>query len=206
MRIKLKTLQNIILESLDNAYNVLGIEPGASPEQIRAAWRALVLQARSDREAGIGHGFESPLISHYNLAAQALISDPNNPEFEGYDENSPSITPPRERVAKAPSEEPLPDDIKKGRKTKDSYKVYPWKDNRKVIRVGGNLYGTGPQGGLDDGQTTKFNKGDRAGVAFDPDDDGRVTVSSDSHSQKWNTVDEVRKLIDEVIIEMMIRA
>lgn len=97
-----------------------------------------------------------------------------------------------------------------GRPTKDTYKVYPWKNSRRVVRVGGKLYGTGVGGTLSTGGTSRFNANDRVKVSLD---NGRMKVSNDagSHSQTWDpiaqadNVDEVRKIVDELVIEMIAR-
>jgi predicted DNA-binding WGR domain protein len=79
-----------------------------------------------------------------------------------------------------------------GRGPKDTYKVYPGKGHRRVVRVGGKLYGTQMGGKLKDGGQTKFNADDRAKVQ---PDGGRMKVSKQqadgsSHSQTWDPVEE----------------
>ena len=91
-----------------------------------------------------------------------------------------------------------------GRPTKDTYKVYGWRQGRRVVRVGGKLYGTQAGGRLANGNNTRFNANDRARVA--PDGNRmKVTNPSTSHSQTWDPIDEVRKVIDDLVLEMIVR-
>lgn len=118
-------------------------------------------------------------------------------------------TPAREREAAGTPPPPAPAgarpaDAAAGRKTKDSYKVYPWRGQRRVVRIGGKLYGTGEGGRLKDGGTTRFNSGERANVSKD----GtrlKVTKSDSDHTQTWDPIDEVRHAVDELLIEMFAR-
>lgn len=98
-----------------------------------------------------------------------------------------------------------------GRPTKDSYKVYGWRQGRRVVRVGGKLYGTGPGGNLGGGGQTRFNANDRARVT--PTDDGKMKVKQQDsdHTQTWDPIDqaqdmdEVRRIVDNLVIEMLVR-
>lgn len=91
-----------------------------------------------------------------------------------------------------------------GRPTKDSYKVYGWRGGRRVVRVGGKLYGTGLGGNLSGGGQTRFNANDRARVTPDGTD-MKVKKPDSDHSQTWTPVDEVRQLVDEIVMETIIR-
>lgn len=95
-----------------------------------------------------------------------------------------------------------------GRPNKDSYKVYGWRGGRRVVRVGGKLYGTRPGGrvtgadGVD--AATQFNANDRARVTPDGTD-MRVKKPDSDHTQTWTPVDEVRDMVDEIVMETIIR-
>jgi curved DNA-binding protein CbpA len=91
-----------------------------------------------------------------------------------------------------------------GRPTKDSYKVYGWRGGRRVVRIGGKLYGTGQGGNLSGGGQTQFNANDRARVT--PDGNNMKVKKPDSdHTQTWTPVDEVRHMVDEIVMETIIR-
>ncbi len=79
-----------------------------------------------------------------------------------------------------------------GKKSKDNYKVYPFKGKRSVVRVGGKLYGTGENGSLASGGETQFKGGERANIAKDGD---KLTVSKpdSDHSQTWDPVEESKR-------------
>lgn len=105
---------------------------------------------------------------------------------------NPNAPPPRQAPAREPST---------GR-SKDTYKVYGWKQGRRVIRIGGKLYGTEPGGRLKDGGGTQFNANDR----IKPTKDGsrmKVKHSTGDHTQTWDPVEEVRQVIDNMVIEML---
>ena len=88
---------------------------------------------------------------------------------------------------------------------RSAYKVYPWRQGRRVVRVNGKLYGTDTGGRLKDGGTTKFNANDKARVQRAG---GRLKVSkTDSdHSQTWDPIDEIRQVVDELVIDELARA
>lgn len=86
---------------------------------------------------------------------------------------------------------------------RDVYKVYPWKGHRRVVRVGGKLYGTDTGGQLDNGEMTKFNANDRVKVSPEKGGAYRVKNPNTDHSQVWNPIDEVRQIVDEAIIDML---
>lgn len=229
MRIKLSTLQKIITEALENAYDVLGLQPGASKKDILAAWRRLVYDARSTRGGGRG-GQEGTLINYYGKAVRAALAnlkDPNvDPTFEprvpripkelttGWDAETAAADLAGGNAELAGgsiasgTEDPSFDVVgtklaRTGRKPKASYKVYKGKAGnagRSVIKIGNQLYASGPQ--------TAFEPNSRADVFFDPDEDGRnvkVSKPGEDYSQTWDPVDEVRKVIDELIIESLYR-
>jgi len=93
----------------------------------------------------------------------------------------------------------------RGRREQDTYKVYPWKGQRRVVRVKNKLYGTDDGGRLKDGGVTKFNANDRARVARDGE---RLKVSKmdSDHTQTWDPIDqndEVRECVDNIIFDML---
>lgn len=102
-----------------------------------------------------------------------------------------------------------------GRPSQDSYKVYGWRQGRRVVRVGGKLYGTGPGGNLSGGGQTRFNANDRGRVSRTPDGKMRVTkqgADGTDHSQTWDPIeqsDEVaeafKSKVDELVLEMFRR-
>lgn len=218
MRIKLSTLQQIIAESMENAYDVLGIKPGASKKDILAAWRGMVLDARSARGGGRG-GLQGHEINYYNRAAKAAMANLLDPTAEPVFEPRAVRMPPEPKAPRgmdggldgADAANPLMDPVDakalKKRKAKASYKVYgPWgKDKRSVVRVQGQLYGTGPEGVLSSGDPTMFGTGDNVGIDMSPDLDGRLRVSDSGHDQVWDPVDEVRKVVDQLVIETLMR-
>jgi hypothetical protein len=89
------------------------------------------------------------------------------------------------------------------RGVRDSYKVYGWRGGRRVVRVKGKLYGTEPGGRLRGGGNTSFNANDRAQVRMDGTR-MKVTNPTTNHSQTWDPIDEVRQVIDRLVIEMII--
>jgi hypothetical protein len=76
-----------------------------------------------------------------------------------------------------------------GRKEKDTYKVYPWRGKRSVVRVANKLYGTDDGGALKSGGTTKFKGGDRARISRDGDSVKVGSMDSD-HSQTWDPIEQ----------------
>lgn len=89
-----------------------------------------------------------------------------------------------------------------GRPTKDSYKVYGWRQGRRVVRVGGKLYGTG-QGGRVGNAQTRFNANDRAQVTRDGER-MKVKKPDSDHTQTWDPIDEVRQIVDNMVIDMLV--
>jgi len=87
--------------------------------------------------------------------------------------------------------------------TKDTYKVYGWKGHRRVVRVRGKLYGTETGGRLKSGGVTKFNANDRARVK-PVGDKMNVTKTDSDHTQSWDPIDEVRSVIDDLVIESLL--
>lgn len=86
---------------------------------------------------------------------------------------------------------------------RDSYKVYTKKAGRRVIRVGGKLYGTDTGGQLDTGEQTRFKANDRVRVSPERNGAYRVKDPKGDHSQVWNPVDEVRQVVDAAIIDVL---
>lgn len=119
--------------------------------------------------------------------AKGYVEKPVPPGFHDVSQPKPKAKPPAGNA-------PRPD--------KDAYKVYPFRGHRRVVRVGGKLYGTQPGGGLKDGGQTRFNANDRVKVS---PKDGRMGVSSGDHSQTWDPVDEARELIDALVCEAIAR-
>lgn len=95
------------------------------------------------------------------------------------------------------------------RPSKDSYKVYGWRQGRRVVRVGGKLYGTGTGGRVMDptsaagGYQTRFNANDRAQVTKDGNR-MKVKKPDSDHTQTWDPIDEVRQVIDDMVIDMLV--
>ena len=228
MRIKLSTLQKIIAEAMENAYDVLGLQPGATPREIKKAWSQLVWAARQARGGGRG-GHQAAEINLYRRAHDAAMAhtlgQAENPMFEPR-----AVKPPPEpkapRAPRAAAVDPMADDAdnplldpgetlptRKMRKAKDSYLVYHGKygkdkARRSVVRVQGKAWGTGPDGALPDGGETIFGKGDRVAVDLTDEPDGRVRVFDPEHAeydQTWTPVEEVRRLVDELVIESLMR-
>lgn len=96
----------------------------------------------------------------------------------------------------------------KSGRDKDTYKVYGFRGGRRVVRIRGKLYGTQPGGRVTDSTgvavQTRFNTGDRAQVTKDGDNLNVKKPSSD-HTQTWSPVDEVRQIVDDIIIETIVR-
>lgn len=86
------------------------------------------------------------------------------------------------------------------------YKVYPYKGQRRVVRVGGKLYGTDTGGRLKTGGQTKFQANDRARTT---PVNGKMKVTKShngaDHSQTWDPIDEVRQIVDDIIIESIVK-
>jgi len=219
MRIKLSTLQRLIAEAMENAYDVLNLKPGATPREINAAWSRLVWDLRTQRGGGRG-GHEADLINYYRRAAMAAKAHAagmaEDPMFEPR-AVKPMAEPKAPRVPAAGgtgdlSDVPFADPgERKSRKAKATGKVYYGKygkdgAKRSVVRVQKKLYGTGPDGVLGTGDPTMFGGGDVVGLDLSPDYDGRIKVSDGDHNQEWDPIDEVRKVIDELVIESLVRA
>lgn len=314
MRVKLNELRSIILEALLNAYDVLGLKPGASEDEIKQAWKMLAIKNHPDRGGSHGAmvdinkakerlldptelGKRGPIFPGYETAgAQATPAAPkaaptpppaaapppprtkrpspdadegqytrnrsakhatdqrqvvgkarcpfcgsyvntvmdkdwgevyaNHIDMASYMKNmcsgngnrvearykvkevpkkaAPPPPPPSSAKSKAsppppPAAEPA---AGKGRGDKDSYKVYPYAGQRRVMRIKGKLYGTGEGGRLPDGGVTKFNAHDRANVKRDGERI-KVTNPDTGHSQTWDPIEEVRTVVDDIIIEML---
>ena len=88
---------------------------------------------------------------------------------------------------------------------KDVYKVYPYRGGKRVVRVGGKLYGTRDGGRLPDGGNTRFQGGDRASVTKDGSKMKVGKTDGSNHTQTWDPIDEVRSVVDELVIEMLER-
>jgi len=198
MQIKASVLKRLVTEAIGNAYQVLGVGPEATDFEIRKAWRALALQYRSERQMGDPHAYAK--IADVTRAKNALLRTPGDRgtgEYEGYEGASAKM--PAEKQPRGPGI---------ARKSKESYKIYPWKEKRQVVRVGGKVYGTEPGGALPGGGTTRFKGGDRAKVGLNPSGKMGITSTQDDHTQEWDPidqVDEVRKVLDVLVIEMFSR-
>ena len=88
------------------------------------------------------------------------------------------------------------------RPNQDSYKVYPYRGAKRVVRVNGKLYGTGTGGRLATGATTRFNAGERARVERDGER-LKVTKPNSDHTQTWDPIDEVRQIVDEMVYDLI---
>lgn len=88
------------------------------------------------------------------------------------------------------------------RHPKNSYKVYGWRQGRRVVRVGGKLYGTGPGGRVGNAQT-RFNANDRAQITRDGER-LKVKKPDSDHTQTWDPIDEVRQIVDNMVIDMLV--
>ena len=132
---------------------------------------------------------------------------------EGYVEITTGYSPPPPPPKEEPHSEQRPpyaepseqSSTQRAKREKDTYKVYPWRGQRRVVRVGGKLFGTDMGGRLKDGGVTKFNANDRARVAHD---NGRMKVSKmdSDHTQTWDPIDqddEVREAVDNVLFDML---
>jgi len=201
MRIDINTLRQLINEATGNAYELLGVSPDASPFEIRKAWRRLALQYRQDRKNGDPWAFEK--IKNVNLAKDALLSGQH--EYQGF-ENRATQGPPAEKAPRGPG---IP------QKSKETYKVYaPWREKRAVVRVGGKVYGTGPQGVLATGEPTGFKGGDRARVGMTSTGKMGVSDAETGRTQEWDPIDqgcgddddmnEVRNLINSLVLEQIV--
>jgi len=216
-----------------NAYEVLGVSPDATDEEIKAAWRRLAMLNHPDR------GGSDEEMANVNVAKDTLLGRPRTspsftPLFNGADVEAPATerepsafaepepgwhrsytrpgyvhhretgawrkasgaeAPPAEKpAAKAVAREP-------GAPKKPEYKVYGWKQGRRVVRVNKKLYGTEPGGRLPGGGTSRFNANDRAAVS---PDGGRMRVSKDDHTQSWDPIDEARRAVDAIVIEEIV--
>lgn len=200
MRIRISTLQRLISEALGNAYQTLGIGPEATDFEIRKAWRTLALKYRSERQLGDPHAYAK--IADVTRAKNALLGTPGERgagDYEGY--QGQSVQMPKEKMPRGPG---IP------HRSKESYKVYPWKQKRSVVRVGGKVFGTEPAGVLPNGEQTKFKGNDRVKVGMTANGKMGIASTTDDHTQEWDPidqdvemgVDEVRQVIDELIIEL----
>ena len=133
MYIKSHMLRFLIREALLNAFEVLGVEPQSTPEEIKSAWRKLVFQNHPDR------GGDAGKLIDVNRAFD-LLKNPNRTSttFKSYDDKSTSSAPPppREKTNQAP---PPP----RGKNTQTNYgKGSPggsrtfWLKTRYFIRPG----------------------------------------------------------------------
>jgi hypothetical protein len=125
---------------------------------------------------------------------------------------SPPISSPSMRMGPAPAAAPAttangaapaaPRAGRQGTPKQDAYKVYPWKQKRRVVRVGGKLFGTETDGGLKGGGATRFNANDRVRVSHDGDN-MKVSDTATDYSQTWDPIDEVRAAIGAIVSEMV---
>lgn len=143
-------------------------------------------------------------LDAYSAARRLRISKLTKGYARMYDETPPGW---RSRPQKpAPKREPRPDPADTARAPgtpKKTYKVYGRKNNRPVhTRYKGKAYGPGPT------TNTQFMSGQDAEVT--PTDDGhlRVKKTDSDHTQTWDGIDEIdeaRRLIDELVIERIVR-
>lgn len=199
MRIDINTLRKLINEAVGDTYKVLGVEPSASPFDVRKAWREKALRLRGQRQGGDPWAYSQ--IEDINAAKDA--GERGETEYAGY-ENPDTLGPPAPAAPKGPG---IP------QKSKETYKVYaPWREKRAVVRVGGKVYGTGPGGKLSSGEPTKFKGGDRAKVGVTPSGKMNISSTEDDHTQEWDPIDqsedmddgdmdEVKKLISRLVHE-----
>jgi predicted DNA-binding WGR domain protein len=110
--------------------------------------------------------------------------------------------------AATPPPPPAAQPAASSKRVKDTYKVYNWKNHRRVVRVGGKLYGTARGGRVMDpahpagGYQTKFQGNERAKVA--PDGTRMKVSKADSdHTQTWDPIDEVRQVVDDLVLDLI---
>jgi len=127
--------------------------------------------------------------------------DPVEDEYEMLpDEEQPVLTAPEVSAPPPPAPVPVPAAsapppppaapvAKRGRKEKETYKVYSPYKGRTVARVLNKLYGTGPGHTLPDGTKSQFKGNDRVRVARDGEKLKVNAVDSD-YSQTWDPVSQ----------------
>lgn len=123
----------------------------------------------------------------------AANQNPNNQERTNA---NPPPPPPRPEQGSASGE-------KSGQPMKGTYKVYPYRGSRRVVRVGGKVFGTGQGGRLPNGAQTQFQGNERAEVSRDGDK-MKVKKPNSDHTQTWDPIDEIRQIVDNMIIEMLV--
>lgn len=90
-----------------------------------------------------------------------------------------------------------PEPTGKARASKKTYKIYGSKRGKPIhTRVGGRVYV--PQG------TSKFSKGDNPEVSVGSDGRASVMDPKSGHTQTWDGFDEVKKLVDDLVIESLV--
>jgi curved DNA-binding protein CbpA len=109
MKIGSRVIARLIQEAIKNAYDVLGVSPNASDEEIKKAWRRLATQYHPDRNVDdpSAHG----KMVDINLAKDRLLDKTSKfrygPEFNGYDDQNVKQVP-KENPVRPASSAPQP--------------------------------------------------------------------------------------------------
>lgn len=216
MKATLNEVRHIVQETIRKAYQILGVDPTASEEEIKSAYRKLSLQNDPRRAGQEGFIPMSQLNIAYNLVNNAnarrkydLTGSRDLGDF-GLSGTA-SSSPARVRAPSAPTPSvdvdavaadfPALSDPKmpSARRPKaDSgetlYKVYGKKSGAPVhTRYKAKVY----LGGED----TKFKNGDRVSVAAEPEGNLKVTDPNSGHTQSWKN-ESLTRTITKFINEM----
>lgn len=83
MRFNVNLVRRLIQEAILNAYQVLGLSPGASEAEVKAAWKKLALQNHPDR--GGSHGKMVDINNAKDRLLNKVQMDRHGASFKGYE-------------------------------------------------------------------------------------------------------------------------
>ena len=200
----------------NEAYGVNGtyLTRGSKFWKIILSWRTVTIETGTIGRPGSSKTYRYHSAPHATQEVRKMIDEKIQQGWVRSNQNTNERPPDPGPQPPDPDPQPAPNTSSRGREEaqgqqsrgnrsiKDTYKVYGWKNHRRVVRVGGKLYGTGPGGSLSTGGQTRFNANDRARVSKNGT---RMTVkkTDSDHTQTWDPIDEVKQAVDLMVVETL---